>query len=344
MKWLSQHNFKRSFYGALVFYNASILLLIWLIDNLAQIVSGEHQMYFKNLIAYHTTQPLSLNDDDLQKMLEENKFRPCGSNDIATMGFCSPFERAGQSDTMFHKVSGRYLFTLKKQERILPASVINEELAQKVAHIEIETGSPVGKKAKADLKQEIITKLLPQAFVKNSYTNAYLSPEEGMVVVDSSSHGKAEAFLAMLRKSLGSLPVVPLARRSLQSELTHWLTDGTPERITLLEEAEFKSTDDSASVLRCKNQPLDSEEVTMHLDSGKLVQKVSFEYSEAFSATICEDGTFKKLTYSDRLKEECDDIPKDQVAARLDAEFALMSGEVSAFLLFITETFQLIEK
>lgn len=301
-------------------------------------------MYFKNLISYYITQPLSFNDEELQKLLEENAFRPCGSNDIATMGFCPPFERAGLSETMFHKVSGRYLFTLKKQERILPATVVNEELAEKITQIETETGSPVGKKAKADLKQEIITKLLPQAFVKNTYTNAFLSPEEAMVVVDSSSHGKAEAFLALLRKSLGSLPVVPLARRSLQSELTYWLTDETPNRITLLEEAEFKSTDDTGSVLRCKNQPLDSEEVTMHLDSGKLVQKVSFEYNEAFSATICEDGTFKKLIYSDRLKEECDDIPKDQVAARLDAEFALMSGEVSVFLLYIAETLQLIEK
>ena len=132
-------------------------------------------MYFKNLISYYITQPLSLNDEELQKLLEENAFRPCGSNDIATMGFCPPFERAGLSETMFHKVSGRYLFTLKKQERILPATVVNEELAEKIAQIETETGSPVGKKAKADLKQEIITKLLPQAFVKNTYTNAFLS-------------------------------------------------------------------------------------------------------------------------------------------------------------------------
>ena len=298
-------------------------------------------MWFKNIKAYQITQPLSLDDGDLERVLSEQAFRPCKSQDLATMGFASPFSQAGKQGTMFQRVGQRYWLTVKKQEKLLPAAVINAELDDMGAKIERETGSPVGKKAKADLKQEIQTRLLPQAFTKNTYTHGFISLEDNLVAVDASADGKAEAFLALVRKAIGSLPVVPLARHSLQSELTHWLTDAAPDGIALLEEAEFKSTDDAGSIIRCKNQPLDSDEITIHLDAGKLVQKVAFEYQDTLTAVIAEDGSLKRIKFTDRLKEETEDIPKDQVEARLDAEFALMSAELCTLLNFLRETLNL---
>lgn len=298
-------------------------------------------MWFKNIKAYQITQPLSLDDGDLERVLSEQAFRPCKSQDLATMGFASPFSQADKQGTMFQRVGQRYWLTVKKQEKLLPAAVINAELDDMVAKIEMETGSPVGKKAKADLKQEIQTRLLPQAFTKNTYTHGFISLEDNLVAVDASADGKAEAFLALVRKAIGSLPVVPLARHSLQSELTHWLTDAAPDGIALLEEAEFKSTDDAGSIIRCKNQPLDSDEITIHLDAGKLVQKVAFEYQDTLTAVIAEDGSLKRIKFTDRLKEETEDIPKDQVEARLDAEFALMSAELCTLLNFLRETLNL---
>lgn len=298
-------------------------------------------MWFKNIKAYQLTSPLALNDDDLQNALTEHSFRPCGNQETATMGFASPFAKAGSGALMFHKIDSRIWISVKKQERLLPAAVINAELAEKVEQIEQETGAPVGKKAQSDLKQEIIHKMLPQAFLKNSFTHGFISLKDDLVIVDASADGKAEAFLALVRKAIGSLPVVPLARASIQSELTHWVTDNPPNGISLLEEAEFKSTDELESVIRCKNQPLDSDEIKMHLDAGKLVQKLGIEYDDTLTAVIAEDGSLKRIKFTDRLKEECDDIPKDQVAARLDAEFALMSAELSQFVSFLRDELKL---
>jgi recombination associated protein RdgC len=301
-------------------------------------------MWFKNIKAYQITQPLSFNDEDLERALNEQAFRPCGSQDVATMGFASPFSQAGKAGAMFHSVQQRFWITVKKQEKILPAAVVNAELDEMVAKIELETGSPVGKKAKADLKQEIQTRLLPQAFTKNSYTHGFISLPDNLVIIDASADGKAEAFLALVRKAIGSLPVVPFARHSLQSELTHWLTHSTPDGIALLEEAEFKSTDDAGSVIRCKNQPLDSDEISIHLDAGKLVQKVAFEYQETLTAVIAEDGSLKRVKFTDRLKEETEDVPKDQVEARLDAEFALMSAEICTLMTYLQKALNLNEE
>ena len=43
----------------------------------------------------------------------------------------------------------------------------------------------------------------------------------------------------------------------------------------------------------------------------------------------------------DTKKEETDDVPKDQVEARLDAEFALMSAEITTLLNFLRDKLNL---
>jgi recombination associated protein RdgC len=286
-------------------------------------------MWFKNLKLYALTQTLDIAEQDLEDKLAEFSFRPCGSQDLATMGFSSPFNNG---KTLIHSAAGRVWITLKKQERILPATVVNAELAEKVAQIEAETGSPVGKKAQQDMKQEIVHRLLPMAFTKNSFTHGFISTKDNLVVVDASADGKAEAFLAMLRKAVGSLPVVPLARQSVQAHLTAWLQNkDVPNDIVILEEAELKALEEGGAILRCKNQDLGSEEIINHIQGGKVVQKLAVEWDETLSALIQEDLTIKRLKFSDVMREQNDDIPKDQQLARMDANFALMSGEIVRF-------------
>lgn len=299
-------------------------------------------MWFKNLKIYRISEQFSLDEEKLQNQLSEFSFRPCGSQDLATMGWSAPL---GHGESLYHAAAGKFLFSLKKQEKLLPAAVVNAELADKVAQIEAETGAPVNKKAQQDMKQEITHRLLPQAFTRNSFTFGFICPQQRLVIVDASADGKAEAFLAMLRKALGSLPVVPLAKRSIQADLTLWLQQGKqPGQIQLLEEAELKSPDEDGSIVRCKNQDLSAEEISYHLDAGKLVQKIAVEWDETLSCILQEDLAIKRVKFSDTLREQNDDIPKDQQAARLDADFALAAGEIVRLADFLSQTFALEEE
>ena len=294
-------------------------------------------MWFKNAKVYRLTQSLTLDEELLERALLEHHFRPCGKQDISTSGFQSPFAQARRKDgPMFHKVSDRFWFCLRKQERLLPSSVVNNELSQKVADIEAQTGAPVGKKAQQDLKQQIITTLLPQAFTKDSYTQGFVSVSTGLVVVEASSDSRAEAFLAMLRKVLGSLPVVPLVQSNVGVLLTDWLQTQTPPALALLDEAEFVADDDSGSSFKCKNQALDSDEVHTLLAAGKRVRQLSIAWEERLSCMVTDEGAFKKIRFTDILQDTLNDIPKEEKAARLDAEFALMSAELVAFIEYIS--------
>lgn len=299
-------------------------------------------MWFKNLKLFTITSPLDWNEIDLDEQLKEFAFRPCGSQETSSMGFSSPL---GQGDSMVHVAQGRVWVTLKKQERILPAAVVNAELVEKVSQIETETGSPVGKKAQQDLKQEIIQRLLPQAFTKNSYTHGFISFKDNLVAVDASADGKTEAYLAMIRKAMTSLPVIPLSRKSIQGELTSWLQDSSaPANVVLLEEAEFRGLGEQDSIVKVKNQDLLDDEILQHLEAGKLVQKLAIEWDESLTAMIEEDLSVKRLKFTDVVKEQNDDIAKEDKLARLDADFALMSGEIVRFALWLKEVFALDEQ
>ena len=296
-------------------------------------------MIFKNAKIYTITQPLAFSSEAFEELLGEHEFRHCGAHDLATMGFARCI-----GGLFAHVAQGMFTIRIQKEEKLLPGSVVNQELEEVVERIEMETGAPVGKKAKADIKQEIITKLLPQAFTNRKSTYGTIIPESNLVIIHASSDSQAEAWLAMVRKAIGSLPVVPFARRSIQSELTHWVTDTTPDTINLLEEAELKATDDTGGLVRVKNQALDTDEVINHLDAGKLVQKVAFEYDEAFTAILCEDGSIKRIKLADRVLEENDDIPKDQVEARFDADVYLYVSTLLGFIKLIDAEFQLTEE
>lgn len=281
-------------------------------------------MWFKNLKIYHITKPLDLTAEDLQEKLSAARFRPCGNQDLATMGWSAPL---GQGDNLVHAGNGKFLLCLKKQERLLPSAVVNDEVQARVQKMEQETGAPVAKKTKQDIKQDVIHQLLPKAFTKDSYTFGFMALHDNLVVVDASNDSKAETFLATLRKAIGSLPVVPLARRSVAADLTQWLQfpEKCPTGFVLLEEAELKSPNEDAATIRCKNQPLDADEVLLHLQNGKLAHKIAVEWDETLSAVVQEDMAVKRVKFSDVLREQNQDIPKEQQLARLDADFCLMA-------------------
>ena len=114
-------------------------------------------------------------------------------------------------------------------------------------------------------------------------------------------------------------------------------------------EAEFNALGDDGAVIRVKNQDLLSEEIKSHLDADKYVVKVALEWDESLSFILCEDLAIKRVKFFDVIHEQNDDIDSDDVVAKLDADFALMSGELNRFITellaeFSMKTTDLLEK
>ncbi|WP_286870237.1 recombination-associated protein RdgC [Pantoea sp. UBA5035] len=287
-------------------------------------------LWFKNMMVYRLNRDIPLSADDMEKQLEAYTFSPCGSQDMSKTGWVSPM--GNRSDALTHVNNGQIVICARKEEKILPSPVVKQALEAKISKLEAEQSRKLKKTEKDSLKDEVLHSLLPRAFSRLSQTFIWIDTVNSLIMVDCTSAKKAEDTLALLRKSLGSLPVVPLTLESpIELMLTEWVRSGDlPAGFALMDEAELKAILEDGGVIRCKKQDLVCDEIANHIEAGKLVTKLALDWQERIQFVLADDGSVKRLKFSDTLREQNDDIDREDFAQRFDADFILMTSELAA--------------
>jgi len=293
-------------------------------------------MFFTNLIVYKFKQEAEFNKEEFNKALEQDLSRHCTQQELSTFGWTKALGKHG--DSLAHFSNRRILVCAKREEKILPAAVINEMVADKVEQIELEESRPVRRKERDELKENIVHTLLPQAFTKSSFQHAFIDMDSGLLVVNSASFNKAEELAALLRKSLGTLPIVPVfGEYDLDVFLTDWLTNlNTPKGFAIGFDAEMQEADDSGAIAKLKGHDLHGDEVKAHLEQGKRVTKLALNWNDRIKFNFQNDGAIKQVNFSDTIKEENADIPKEDMPIKLDADFCLVAGEIVQMITELT--------
>ncbi|EOY1430964.1 recombination-associated protein RdgC [Yersinia enterocolitica] len=289
-------------------------------------------LWFKNLMVYRLSREVSLSADEMEKQLSAFSFTPCGSQDMAKTGWVSPI--GSHSDALTHTVNGQIVICARKEEKILPSPVIKQELQAKIERLEGEQHRKLKKTEKDSLKDEVLHSLLPRAFSRFNQTFLWIDTVNDLIMVDAASAKRAEDTLALLRKSLGSLPVVPLTLENpIELTLTEWVrSKELPSGFALMDEAELKAILEDGGVIRCKKQDLFSDEIAVHIEAGKLVTKLALDWQERVQLVLSDDGSLKRLKFSDTLREQNEDIDREDFAQRFDADFILMTSELAALI------------
>ena len=296
-------------------------------------------MFFRNLTLFRF--PASLDLSDLETQLAECALKPVGPMELSSRGFVPPFGQHGEALT--HSIGDALWLTVGGEDKLLPSSVVNDLLQKKLAAIEEKEGRKPGGRTRKRLKDELITELLPRAFVRPVRSDALLDTTLGVVAVDTSSRKNAESVVSEIRRALGSFPALPLnAETAPRVILTGWIAgDPLPDGLSLGDECELRDPTDSGAVVKIQRMELVGDEIAKHLEAGKQATRLALVLDDHVSFVLGEDLVVRKLKLLDGAVDQLESTDRDDIAAVLVVRFALKKDEKKSLLAVLEKAIKL---
>lgn len=283
------------------------------------------------LMKYFT--PLLIGDSDTRNaltghlLIEDLKRFPAtdpGKTVWGSFGFSMPAHFG--KELAFTGANGTKVINVELRERILPGKVIRRELESRRRDIESRQNHTMGRKAIAELKDEVIASLLPNAFIKVS--NVPLFIFEDMVLIATTSAKMVDAILNLLTATFDHTRL-------------HLINFKTNRNFaTFFNKLVFESSvDDFAvvpintvlrgqhKVVRLRDVDVGSESVVkMMTDQVVRVAEISLLYDNKVQFTLSDKGIFRRLALADILQEQ---ITEDAEAGEGDAGTLLFDADVA---------------
>lgn len=291
-------------------------------------------MWFKNIFIYRLPTDCTVTAATLQEKLALKPLMPCSGLDKQSRGWVS----CRGDDRLVHVAKDQMLFALGVEQKLLPASIINRFLKERVADIEAQQGYKVGRKEKKDIKEAVTEELLPRAFAVQRTTYAWLDLINGRLIIDAASSARAEELLEFLNKTLDELSVKPLhTDLSPVAAMTDWLAaEEAPSGFTIDRELELRATGESRATVRYANHALEGEEILAHIAAGKRATRLGLTWNDRISFVLNEQLQIKRLEFLDIIKEESGAMA-DTADEMFDLDFTLMTGELAKMLTDLTD-------
>lgn len=286
-------------------------------------------MWFKNCSIYDL-KSFELDSDALAEKLEDKRFRPVGRQESEVLGWVSPLNR--QLESLVHTANGCHLLCLRKEQKVIPASMLREAIEDKVATIQDVEGRKVYGKERGAIKDDLLSVLKPKALTKSVHTFGYLDPRHELLVVNAASKNTADAFIQLLIDSLGSLGATALCGEQHPATIMNqWLLDDMPAAWSLAGNYQLIDPQDNRQA-SFKNDDTTSDFIAELIEDGFWIKKLGIDYQGLFSAMIQDDLTISSIRFHDELIAENDDVDESEQYARFDADFVLMTQTLAGFI------------
>lgn len=279
-------------------------------------------MWFKHIQLFQLTQAISSSANALAQKLEALAFKPCPPSMPQSMGFVPPIDEEGES--LVRGINGCLMFCLQIEEKIMPASVINQALRDKIKLIELNDGRRIRQKEKLSLKDEVVFTLLPRAFTKLSRVYAYVDTRKQWLIVDTSSQAKTELFISMFKKVIGeTLAIMDILKPA--SILTQWLKkQNYPTHFSIEKACVLQDKNQQNRIIRCQQQDLFASSIQALLNDGCEVIQMGLCWQDRIYFVLGEDFILKSVRLAqDDIIEMKDEMETKQ--QKFDADLLMMS-------------------
>lgn len=320
-------------------------------------------MWFKNLFLYRLNSKWNADLNEFNQQLNNVKFSACSALQTQSIGFIPPVknkdkeskehkhnsEKSENTENLVYAISSKnnqfWLIAVATEQRLLPSSVVKQEIEERSEKIYEEQGYYPSRKAMKELKEQIIAEFLPRAFTRKKITYAWFDITNGWFVIDAASPNKADELVGVLADALEDFPLKPVyTEKSAVAVMTDCLLSGgiadenLAEIFTLDRDCELKSPTEERQTVRYVRHPLEGKEIAAeiksHLKSGKLPTRLAFTFDNRISFVLTDKAEIKRIAYLDAILAESEqnaDTATDELE-HFNADFSLMSLELSKFI------------
>ncbi len=297
--------------------------------------------FFRNLMLYRI--PLIAADDlratiELEEKLSAHVLRDPGAMELASNGFVPPI--SGDL-SLCADVSEATLLTIGISERVMPASAVAKAVRDRVERHTEECGEPPTGREYRDLRDAVVTSMLPQAFIRTRTVRGYVDRQTGFVVIDTANRQHAEAWISRVRQALGSFPAVPVhSSEPVADEMRDWLRFGpVPEGLKIGEDADLVGLDDAKQRITLRSKYLLTDELLAIL-SGATVKSLQIRVDDRCTFMLRDDLSLRRFVFDDVLAEPVSELDDVNVSEFEHALYTLQVLETRRLLAWLHRVFQ----
>lgn len=299
---------------------------------------------FSNASIYRITRLLpNLTVEGLTLAMPDVPFVHCTEVECARTGWVMNDDNTPWLLHFENKILIRY----RTERREVPKDAIKAELEKRCKAYEERMGTLPRRPEKMALRDEVYQKLLPRAFARSTYQSLLIDLDRQLIFIDTASARNAENALALLRKTLGSMPVVPVcAAEPPELHMTEWhkaapadlpprlLLDDTRLVVNSVLEGGVKATLSGLSHHGCVASLLEQQNNVVTTCSLTLLTPFGL------GLTLTDNLTFKRLVFASALKTQAQDNAKEeagQTEGEADREAEQRAIDEGTFILMATE-------
>lgn len=291
-------------------------------------------IWFKQLKVFQYQVSEALQAETFEQVLQSRMLQPCPSVSLSSSGWTSPFGR--HSEVMLHATQNFWLLCFAKEERLLPASVLREQVDNKIEEIQAKQERKVYAKEKANIREDVQFQLLPQAFTRKQKTFMFFDIKSELLYISTTNETRCQQIIELLDETLGGFKAYPVEmQKKMSTIMTDWVRDDRwPQGFIIERDCEMFDEDHEKSIIKFQQQNLAAKEVIEHLNKGNKLSKLSMSWQDKIGFTIDTKFNLSRIKFLDLLDQQRQDQFCDSPEQQLDVDFTIMAME---FALLIPE-------
>ncbi|MBL8533599.1 MAG: recombination-associated protein RdgC [Betaproteobacteria bacterium] len=294
-------------------------------------------MFFRNLQLFRLTAGQDATAEAFQEQMSPYVFQACSALMPESRGWIPP----RGDDRLLYTLNQHWLAALGTEQKLLPASVVRQEVQQRAADLEARSGFKPSRKRIRDLKDQVTDELLPRAFSRYRTTFCWIDPVGGWLVIDAPTSKRADEVTEWLHKSSEALAFEPVkAARSPASAMTEWLVEREgPAGFSIDRECVLQSPLEEKSTVRYSHHSLvDTDEIRNHITrDGKVPIQLALTWEDRVSFVLTDKLEVRRVQFLDITRGDTES-DADSAEEQFQSDFTLMTAMLGRFLSDLLET------